>query len=87
MSEDKAQIEAQISELISSNLTADDADSGWVVAYMMTQALPVLKDIAATLGSINEGIAPTAQPYSVRDELHSIFNVLDQMLLCLRKGK
>lgn len=80
MSDQQNQIEAQINELISSKIAADDADSGWVVAYIMVQALPVLKDIAANLKAINEGIAPLGEGRSVGAELRSIFNMLDQKL-------
>ena len=84
MPEDKAQTEAQISELISSKISAEDADSGWVVAYTMMQALPVLKDIAGHLKAINEGIAPDEKGRSIGDELRLILNMLDQKM---QKGK
>jgi hypothetical protein len=78
--ENEAQIEAQISELISNNLAAEDADSGWVIAYTMVQALPVLKEIAVSLKAINEGIAPDVAGRSIGAELRLILNMLDQKM-------
>jgi hypothetical protein len=48
----------QIIELISSKIAAEDADSGWVLAYATMRVLPVLKEIAAGLEAINGAIAP-----------------------------
>jgi hypothetical protein len=76
MSDQQNQIEA----LISSKIAADDADSGWVVAYIMVQALPVLKDIAENLKAINEGIAPPEEGRSVGAELRLILNMLERKL-------
>jgi hypothetical protein len=76
MSDQQNQIEA----LISSKIAADDADSGWVVAYIMVQALPVLKDIAENLKAINEGIAPLEEGRSVGAELRLILNMLERKL-------
>jgi hypothetical protein len=76
--EDEAQVETQITELISSKIAAEDADSGWVVAYTMAQALPVLKDIAGSLKVISEGVAPNVDGRSIGAELRLILNLLDR---------
>jgi hypothetical protein len=73
-------VENQISELISSKIVAEDADSGWVVAYTMMQALPVLKDIAKHLEAINAGIAPDLAGRSIGAELRLILNMLEQKM-------
>jgi hypothetical protein len=72
--------ETQITELISSKIAAEDATSEWVVAWAMMQALPVLKDIAALLKAINEGIAPLEAGRSIGAELRLILNALDRHL-------
>jgi hypothetical protein len=43
------EIDAEISELISRKIAAEDADSGWVLAYAAMRVLPVLKEIAEHL--------------------------------------
>jgi hypothetical protein len=50
MSEPESEIDAQITDLISKKIAAEDADSGWVVAYAAMRVLPVLKDIEVRLG-------------------------------------
>jgi hypothetical protein len=46
------EIDAEISELISRKIAAEDADSGWLVAYAAMRVLPVLRDIEVRLGVI-----------------------------------
>jgi hypothetical protein len=50
--------DAEIHRLIASRIAADDADSGWVVAWTMLRVLPVLNEIAQGLEAINAAIAP-----------------------------
>jgi hypothetical protein len=71
----------QVIELISSKIAAEDADSGWVLAYATMRVLPVLKEIAAGLGKINEAIAPDnkASP-SLAEELRSIASPLNELV-------
>jgi hypothetical protein len=71
----------QVIELISSKIAAEDADSGWVLAYATMRVLPVLKEIAAGLGKINEAIAPDnkASP-SLAEELRSIASPLKELV-------
>jgi hypothetical protein len=76
----EAQIEAKVSELISSKIAAEDEDSGWVVAYAMMRSLPVLQEMAVYLKAINEAIAPDVKGDSVAGELRSILNVLRREL-------
>jgi hypothetical protein len=73
--DERNQIEA-LNELINGKLAADEADSGWVVALIMVQVLPVLKQIAGTLEVINKGIAPDEAGRSVAGELRLILNAL-----------
>jgi hypothetical protein len=71
----------QIIELISSKIAAEDADSGWVLAYATMRVLPVLKEIAAGLGAITDSIAPDnkASP-SLAEELRSIAGPLKELV-------
>jgi hypothetical protein len=71
----------QVIELISSKIAAEDADSGWVLAYATMRVLPVLKEIAAGLRAITESIAPDnkASP-SLAEELRSIASPLKELV-------
>jgi hypothetical protein len=77
----------QVIELISSKIAAEDADSGWVLAYATMRVLPVLKDIAAQLVAITESIAPDKKDSpSLAEELRSIARPLKE-LAELAKGE
>jgi hypothetical protein len=80
MAEDKAQTEAQISELISTKLSAEDVTAEWVVASTMMLALPVLKDIAKHLNAISVKIAHDEAQHTIEDELRWIMNTLEKLL-------
>jgi hypothetical protein len=74
--DERSQIE-DLNALITGKIAAaDEVDSGWVVAHVMVQALPVLRQIAGTLEAINEAIAPVEKGRSVGAELRYILNAL-----------
>jgi hypothetical protein len=52
MTKSADQIDTEIAELISKKIAAEDADSGWVVAYAAMRLLPVLKDVADHLNTM-----------------------------------
>jgi hypothetical protein len=54
MSEPESEIDAQVTDLISKKIAAEDADSGWVVAYAAMRVLPVLKQIEVRLDVISQ---------------------------------
>jgi hypothetical protein len=52
------QVDAEIIEHIKMRIAVDDVSSEWMIAWAAMRALPILKDIAVHLESINEAIAP-----------------------------
>jgi hypothetical protein len=74
MTEPESEIDAQVTELISKKIAADDADSGWVVAYAAMRVLPVLKDIAAQLY-----IVETKSPQIV-DQLRRMADLFEKQM-------
>jgi hypothetical protein len=73
MTKSADQIDTEIAELISKKIAAEDADSGWAVAWATMRVLPVLKEIADGLQKITEAIAPdNANSPSLAEELRSI---------------
>ena len=87
MTKSADQIDTEITELISKKIAADDADSGWAVAWATMRVLPVLKDIADGLQHINEAIAPDSKNSpSLAEELRSISGPL-KALANMGEGK
>jgi hypothetical protein len=77
--ENREMNDVEISKLISSKIAAEDADSGWVVAWTMLRVLPVLKELAQGLGAINEAIAPDDKNApSIVDALREIRTTLEK---------
>jgi len=81
MTEQKSEMDdAQIIELIQSKVTAEDADSGWVVAWLLAKAVPVLKEIANNLNTIDSAIAPPEVGQSVSEELSRMCHLLQRLI-------
>lgn len=82
------QIDAEITELISRKIAAEDTDSGWVVAWAAMRVWPVLKEIAVRLEAINEAIAPdNKNSPSLAAELRSISDPLKELANFAKRGK
>jgi hypothetical protein len=76
--ENADKIDNEVTELIRRKIAAEDADSGWVVAWTAMRMLPVLKEIAAGLDAINRAIAPdNAGSPTVTQELRRISSLLE----------
>lgn len=62
------------------NIIADDATSEQVIASTLQLALPILRDIAASLAAINKAIAPDENGRSVVAELRMILTALGELV-------
>jgi hypothetical protein len=87
MTEPKTVNDAQISDLISKKIAAEDADSGWVVAYAAMRLLPVLKDVADhldamrwVLGEDVEGSSTGHRSPQIAEQLKKIAGLLEQLV-------
>jgi hypothetical protein len=69
----------QLTKLIADKVTAEDADSGWVVAMLMLQFLPLLKDGVVALREIAEAIAPDIRGANVADAIGAIAGAIDKL--------
>jgi hypothetical protein len=85
MTEPENEIDAQVTDLISKKIAAEDADSGWVVAYAAMRVLPILKDIATQLDVIRwvlgEDTVASSTGYSspqIAEQLRRIANLFEE---------
>jgi len=72
--EDK--IETAMRAHLNRNITSNDATTEEVIATTLLRAMPLLRDIAASLKSIDAAIAPDQEGRTVVDELRLISNAL-----------
>ena len=87
MTEPKTVDDAQITKLISEKIAAEDADSGWVVAYAAMRLLPVLKDVADHLNTMRwvlgedvEGSSTGHASPEIAEQLKRIAILLQQLV-------
>ena len=74
-------IDTDISDLIGRKIAAEDADSGWAVAWAAMRVLPVLKQVVEGLDRINEAIAPdNEESPSLAVEVRSVSDALKRMV-------
>ena len=79
--DDAEDIDTQITDLISKKIAAEDADSGWVLAYTAMRMMPMLKDIEAWLGVIAYGLGgelryAVGEKQSQVEDLRRIFELI-----------
>jgi hypothetical protein len=85
----------QVIDLISKKIAAEDADSGWVVAYAAMRVLPVMKDIAESLKTMqwifgddhvwNAGAAGGGTSPRIASEISKIAGFLEEFTIKERK--
>jgi hypothetical protein len=79
-------VDAEIAELISKKIAAEDADSGWVVAYAAMRLLPAVKDVADHLNTMRwvlgedvEGSSTGHASPQIAAQLKRIASLLQQL--------
>ena len=79
--------EDKISELIESRVTAENADSGWMVALLLMRMMQTQKEIAANLKLVESAIAEhDLQGSSLSERLSKICGVLERTPSLLEKS-
>lgn len=49
--------DAEIARLIEGKVTAEETDSGWMIALLLMRALPIMKEMASKLDDLKLAIA------------------------------